>query len=105
MKYLALLAAVLWTGSCLAQAPTTAVTARGVVEKMTHDAIAVMGDASLTRAQKQQKVREIADVDIDFETLSRLSMGRFWRDLKDSQRADFVKEFKEHVSATHGHII
>src|SRR5437867_3476225 len=104
MKYLALLILVFASFS-LAQTPTTTATPRGVVEKMLNDALAVLRDPSLTREQKQKKVREIADVDIDFETLARLSMGRFWRDLSETQRADFVKEFTEHVSATHGHII
>src|SRR5437660_3744753 len=106
MKSLAVFLVLLTANIASAQtAPTTATTPRGVIDQVMKDALAVLRDANLTTQQKQQKVRAIADEHIDFETMSRLSMGRYWRDLNENQRKQFVKEFTDHASATHGHII
>jgi phospholipid transport system substrate-binding protein len=93
---------------CMAQTPPTtdpAPTARAVMEQVVHDVLAVLRNSSLTKAEKTKQVRQIADEQIDFQTLSRLALGRYWRDLSDAQKADFVVAFTEHVSATHGHLI
>jgi phospholipid transport system substrate-binding protein len=91
-----------------ATAPTTAATApaspRGVVDAVVREVLGILRDSTLTRADKLTKIRAIADQQTDFETLARLSMGRFWRDLSDAQRAEFVKEFEVYVSTTHGKV-
>jgi phospholipid transport system substrate-binding protein len=85
-------------------APGAALTARGVIEAVTHDVLNILRDPNLTRADKLTKIRAIADEQTDFETLARLSMGRYWRELSDSKRAEFVKEFEVYMSATHGKV-
>jgi phospholipid transport system substrate-binding protein len=85
-------------------APTPAPTARGVIEAVTRDVLNILRDPNLTRADKLTKIRAIADEQTDFETLARLSMGRYWRELSDSKRAEFVKEFEAYMSATHGKV-
>jgi phospholipid transport system substrate-binding protein len=105
MKYASFLLILLLSAPFSMAQPATQASARAVIKKMTQEALAVLRNPQLTTAQKQQNVRDIADQDIDFETTSRLSMGRYWRELTEAQRAEFMKEFKEHISATHGHII
>src|SRR6185437_7966851 len=85
-------------------APASAPSARGVVEAVIHDALNVLRNPKLTRADKVTQIRKIADQHIDFETLARLSLGQYWRDLSDTQRADYVKAFENHVSAVHGKV-
>jgi len=85
-------------------APSAAPTARGVIEAVIHDVLNILRDPNLTKADKLTKIRAIADEQTDFETLARLSMGRYWRDLSDSKRAEFVKEFEAYMSATHGKV-
>jgi phospholipid transport system substrate-binding protein len=91
----------------LAQSPPAdpPVTARAVIEGVMHDVLAILRDPKLTTDDKAKKVRQIADDQIDFLTLSRLTMGHFWRDLSDAQHADFLAAFKEHVAGTYEHII
>jgi phospholipid transport system substrate-binding protein len=78
---------------------------RDVIDSVMKDVLTVLRDPTLTRETKLKKVRQIADEQIDFVTLSRLSMGSFWRGLSDAQKADFVTAFTEHLSITHANIV
>ena len=93
------------TPPATAPATTNPTTPRAIIEKVTADVLTVLRDPKLTKEEKAQKVRAIADEEIDFETLGRLSMSRYWRDLSDEQRKTFVAEFKKHISETHGHVL
>jgi phospholipid transport system substrate-binding protein len=86
-------------------APTTDASPRGVIDEVMREVLAIMRDPGLTTAQKETEVRAIADKRMDFETFSRLAMGRYWRELSETQRAEFVPAFREHVSATHWGLI
>jgi len=88
------------TGPASSAAPATA---RAVIEKVTQSALAVLRDASLSAADKRERVRQIAYDNMDFDTLARLALGRPWRTLSDAKKAEFVAEFKKHVAATYGH--
>jgi phospholipid transport system substrate-binding protein len=107
MRYAAIVLVLLtmtpWIGA--QTAPTTAASPRGVIDEVMSGVLAILRDPALTTAQKETQVRAIADVHMDFETFSRLAMGRYWRDLSEEQRAEFVPEFREHVSATHWGLI
>ena len=75
---------------------------REVVESQTKNALAVLRDAKLTSAQKLQKIKEIAERHTDFQTLSRLTLGKYWRDLSADQRAAFVDAFDKHLFNAYG---
>ena len=90
-------------GGADTQPAGAAPTARGVIEKVTHDALAVLRDAAITKVERNHKVRQIAFDTMDFDVLARLSLGSYWRDLSDTQRASFVEEFRRHVANTYGH--
>jgi len=79
--------------------------AREVIDGQIRSALAVLRDAKLTQAQKHQKITDIAEKHTDFETLSRLTLGRYWRDLSADQRAAFVEAFKTHLSNTYGNLL
>ena len=77
--------------------------ARGVVEQITRDALVVLRDEHLSKVEKSHKVRDLAYTVMDFQTLARLALGRYWRGLDPQKRDAYVEEFKQHVTATYGH--
>jgi phospholipid transport system substrate-binding protein len=77
--------------------------ARALVTKAMRDVETILRDAKLSRDEKRDKVRALADENIDFETMGRLAMGANWRDLSEAQRNDFTKEFRQHVINTYAH--
>ncbi len=86
-------------------ADSSAATARSVIEKVLGDVLAILRDPALARPDKGEKVRQIAYDQMDFQTLSRLTMGRHWAPLSDAQKKDVVQEFRQHMSATYGKAI
>jgi phospholipid transport system substrate-binding protein len=92
-------AAVAGGGAATASAPA----ARALIEKVLGEVETVLRDPKLPRTEKQGKVRAIAEATIDFETMGRLAMGSNWRDLTEAQRADFTREFRQHVINTYAH--
>lgn len=79
--------------------------ARDVLDGQIKTALGVLRDAKLTQEQKRQKIIELADQQMDFETMSRLTLGRYWRDLSPDQRASFVEAFRKHLSNTYGKLL
>jgi phospholipid transport system substrate-binding protein len=94
-----------WLSGALTAADADPPPARDVIDHQVKDAMAVLRDAKLTPDQKRQKIGHIADEHTDFETLSRLTLGRYWRDLSADQRATFVEAFKTHLSNTYGTLL
>lgn len=80
----------------------SAATARSVIEKVLGEVLAILRDPAIAKADKGEKVRQIAYDHMDFQTLSRLTMGRHWAPLTDAQKKEFVQEFRQHMSATYG---
>lgn len=78
-------------------------TARSLVEKILGEVTAILHNSQLNKAQRRDEIRNIAYEHIDFETLSRLTLGHYWRDITDAQKADFIDAFKKHLSATYAH--
>lgn len=73
------------------------------MEKLIHDALAILRDPSLSADQKRVKVQQIAYDNLDFEVMGRLSLGRYYRKLTDSQRTTYQQEFKQLLTNTYGH--
>jgi phospholipid transport system substrate-binding protein len=86
-----------------AGASATAPAARAVIEDALGRVEKILRDAKSTPAEKNAKVRAIAETMIDFETMGRLAMGANWRDLSEAKRNEFNKEFRQHVINTYGH--
>jgi len=77
--------------------------ARAVIDTLSREVLGILRDATLERPQKRQKVTNLAYGSLDFETLSRLTLGQYWRGLTPAQQADFVQEYKKHLATTYGH--
>jgi phospholipid transport system substrate-binding protein len=89
----------------LALAPRTTPAAgspRDVVRAMSDAVIAVLQQKNLSPDAKREKIRGIVQGYVDFPTMSRLVLARNWASLDDSQRSQFVEEFKQHLSVTYG---
>ena len=56
-----------------------------------------MGDGSLSKNQKMDRVSALTRQHLDFQTLGRMTLGNSWRNLTDTQRTDFIKEFTNHL--------
>ena len=90
---------------CLWSAPAVAPAAEGpraVVEATTDAVLGVLRDGGLTADDKRHRIEDIVYTRVDFDTLSRLVLARNWNTLTEAQRADFVREFKRHLSLTYG---
>jgi len=72
------------------------------VKTMADAVIHVLKDDGLTKAAKRHRVEDIVYGAVDFDTLSRLVMARNWPRLTPAQQAEFLQEFREHLSATYG---
>lgn len=86
-----------------AETGTSATAAKDFVAKVTGEGIAVLRDKSLTKEQKTEKIQKIAFDNMDFDTISRLSLGRHWRELSDEKKKEFMAEFKKRVVASYSH--
>jgi phospholipid transport system substrate-binding protein len=75
---------------------------RAVVKRMTDAALDVLRDKSLSSDQKRHRLEEVVFPEVDFDTMSRLVLARNWSRFSAPQQADFVKEFKAHLSMTYG---
>jgi len=78
-------------------------TARGVIENVVRDALAILRDPKLSVEEKRQRVEQIAYDNMSFDVMSRLSLGRYYRDLTEPQRAQYADAFKQHVTNTYRH--
>jgi phospholipid transport system substrate-binding protein len=99
MRILIALALLALPGSTVAQAASAP---EVVVEQMAGQALEVLRDKSLDTTAKRGRLEEIVYRNIDFETLSKLVMARNWRKLSPSQKQEFMREFKKHLSTTYG---
>jgi phospholipid transport system substrate-binding protein len=76
---------------------------KGEVAGVTAKVLDILRDPKLSAAERRTQVKDLAYHYMDFETLSRLTLGRYWRDLTPAQKNQFVEEFKQHLSNTYSH--
>jgi phospholipid transport system substrate-binding protein len=75
--------------------------ARALVQKTLDSVLAVLRDKAMPADQRRTKVEDIAYVNFDFETISKLVLARHWPKLSKQKQGEFVVEFKRHLSATY----
>lgn len=93
-------------GDAPATAPApdpAATTPRALIQSILADVTTILRNPQFSKIDRTEKVREIAYANIDFETLSRLTLARNWRGLSDADRTEFVALFKKHLSSTYAH--
>ena len=94
--------AVLGLVACLAGAARAGESPRALVEKMSREAVDILGNRSLSSDEKRHRVEDLAYANVDFETMSRLVLARLWSQLSPAQQTEFVKLFREHLALTYG---
>ena len=65
--------------------------------------MAVLSDKNLSEREKVRRIETIAYRHFQFETISRLVLGRNWKRFTPEQREAFNFEFKRHISVSYGH--
>ena len=88
--------------ACLAGAAHAGESPRALVEKMTQQAVDILGNKSLSSDEKRHRIEDLAYANIDFDTMSRLVLARNWSRLSPAQQEEFVKLFREHLALTYG---
>jgi phospholipid transport system substrate-binding protein len=67
------------------------------VKTVIDQAIAVFKDKTVAPAEREKKLRAIAEGHFDFERMARTAVGIHWRDFSDQQRAEFVPLFTNFI--------
>ncbi len=75
---------------------------RQVVEAVAEDVIEILKREDLPLDQRQDRIQEIAEARFDFETIGRLVLARYWRQLSETERAEFLEEFKRYLALNYG---
>jgi phospholipid transport system substrate-binding protein len=92
--------------ACALPRPAPAADApRAVVEEITKAALDVLGNKSFSVEDKRHRLEAIVYAHVDFDTMSRLVLARNWSQFSPAQQAEFVNQFKEHLSVTYGRSI
>jgi len=91
-------------GSLAAAADDPTITAepRALIEKTAQRVVAVLAQRELPSETRISQIQDIAYEVFDFTTMSKLVLARNWRKLDKQQRADFIAEFKRHLSHIYG---
>src|ERR1035437_5902359 len=78
-----------------ADSPATAPsiqTPRATIQKVLDDVLAVLRNSKLSKQERSKEVEKIADANMDFDTLAKLSLGAPWRTINDAQKKSFSDE-------------
>ena len=81
--------------------PEEAAAARATIEQVMITVLATLRDDQLGAAEKKQQIEAIAVARFDFERITKLVLARNARRLNDEQRAQFLEEFRRHLSITY----
>lgn len=75
---------------------------RMVIQETVDAVIAVLNDGALDSAQRRKRIEQIALERFDFDTMSRLVLGRNWKSLSAPQQEEFQREFRTLLSESYG---
>lgn len=104
----ALVTGILFLGSLLpgaalaADDPALTAVPRQLIDETAHKIVATLAKKELSPAERISEIEAIAYEIFDFTTMSKLVLARNWRKLDKPKRAEFVREFKRHLSRTYG---
>jgi len=96
---IALIALALLATPGLADEPTEP---EKIVRETVDQVLAALASKDLSVDQRVQQIEEIAYVRFDFPTVSRLVLGRGWKEFSPEQREEFVEQFKIQLSRSYG---
>jgi len=66
-----------------------------IIETRVGRIVAILGDKSLPEDVKVKKLEKTADDTFDYVYLSKMTLGRYWLKLDDSQRTEFVDLYRQ----------
>ena len=73
-----------------------------VIRETADAVVAVLNDGALDTAQRRKRIEDIAYERFDFDTISRLVLGRNWKALSPAQQEEFLREFRALLSESYG---
>jgi phospholipid transport system substrate-binding protein len=73
----------------------------GLIRRLGGDAIRVLADSSATEQQREADFHRLLLTAFDLDTISRLVLGRFWREASDAQKTEFRNLFESYVAKTY----
>ena len=73
------------------------VAAEQFIDRMASDAIAFLGDESLSDADKQKQFNRLLTRSFDMSTIGRFALGRYWRVSSAEQRKEYQKLFRDMI--------
>lgn len=80
-----------------ASADAAATGPMAAVKTTIDEAIAIFKEQSIAPADREKKLRAIAEHRFDFEKMARTAVGLHWRDFSEQQRAEFVPLFTNFI--------
>lgn len=76
--------------------------AQEVVANTVAEVLAVLQTEGNTETQSREQIEEIAYARFDFDAMGKLVLARGWKKFDERQRAEFIVEFKRHLSRSYG---
>ena len=99
----ALALAALWLAAAFdARADGEVTAAKATLQAATDETLAILNDKSLSREARLGKLENIALERFDFPKMTQLVLGKNRQQLTKDQQAEFMEEFKQHLSLTYG---
>ena len=74
--------------------------AEAFMDKIGRQVVALFENKSLSDDQRLSKLVDLLDASVDFNTVARLVIGRFWRQASTQQRDEYAKLFREFTIVT-----
>ena len=68
-----------------------------VMEKKVHQVLNILKNKSLSQKQKEKKSITVMDAVFDYNTMSKISLGKKWKTLKPSEQKQFTKAFEKKI--------
>jgi phospholipid transport system substrate-binding protein len=82
--------------------PTLTDAPRQLIHETAGKIVGILAQKDLSSAKRIGAIEKLAYEIFDFTTMSKLVLARNWRKLDKDKRAEFVREFKRHLSRTYG---
>ena len=67
------------------------------IEKMASKALSFLADETLSQDKKKAEFTNLLNESFDMKTISRFSLGRYWRVSSDQQKKEYQKLFKDMI--------
>lgn len=78
---------------------------RATIEVLSNRVLDILRDKNASFQQKRKRIEDLISADVDWNTLSRLVLGRHWGRFDPGQQEEFVRLFREHLSLTYSKAI